>query len=98
MTEQRPQPGDRVRVTYEATVDGVGPGGIRVVLPGAPYFCQVPPGATVEVLQPPTLAERMAALAEELEANPGYGGYCDGISTAVERIREELAAAERELS
>jgi hypothetical protein len=55
------------------------------------YFCQVPPGATVEALRPPTLAERMAALADELEEKTRCG-YYDATYDAVRRIREELAA------
>jgi hypothetical protein len=91
---QQPQPGDRVRVTYDATVDEIGLGGTRVVLRGGMYFCQVPPGATVEVLQPPTLAERMAALADELERDPHIGGYGEGTAEGARRIRKELTAHE----
>lgn len=100
MTEQQPRPGDRVRVTFEATASFSSEKGLTVILPGddefAQRFCVVPAHATVEVLNPPTLAERMAALADELEAEPGYGGYGDGLSRAVRRIREEITAHEAE--
>jgi hypothetical protein len=99
--KQPPQPGDRVRVTYEAIMDHVSPNGCVVLLPGdakvAQRFSVLPSAAMVETLPPLTLAERMAALADELEEK-GCVGYYDATRDAVQRIREELAAAEREQS
>jgi hypothetical protein len=92
----QPQPGDRVRVTYEATVDSVSERGILVTWPGdgecAQYHTTLPGHATVEVLPPPTLAERMAMLAAELEHPAGNGNYLAALNVAAERIREVLAA------
>lgn len=41
-----------------------------------------------------TLAARMAALADELEADPGVGGAWDSTMACVDRIRQELAKTE----
>lgn len=38
-----------------------------------------------------TLAARMAALADQLEAQEAHGGYADGLAHAADRIRAELA-------
>jgi hypothetical protein len=100
MTEQQPRPGDRVRVTYEATFNRTDAEGTVVLHPGDELprlrMARLPRGATVEVLPPPTLAQRMAALADEMEqaAHPVLAGTFDIRESFARRIREELAATE----
>lgn len=95
-----PNLGDRVRVTYEGTyLRPSESGGQPRLLVGDNsndrWHNILPPLATVEVVIPGSLAERMAALADRLDASAeGYGGgKFEGWQQAAVMIREELTAS-----